>query len=190
MFRTAYYIAKKDRPYSDHPDLISLQEINGLNLGRILHSNVTCSDIIDHIADDMRKSLIDSILHSKRPFAVLIDESTSLSRASCMVVYLRSTFNVEVGPVTFFLDCIELADTTADGIELALLNCLGSHGLNNEFLVKYFLGLGVDGASVMLGAKNGVAAKLKSKFPLLTSWHCFNHRLESVVCWRCSQKLH
>ena len=129
----------------------------------------------------MRKSLIDSILCSQRPVAVLTDESTSLSRASCMVVYLRSTFNGEVGPVTFFLDCIELADTTADGIELALLNCLGSHGLNNEFLAEYFLGLGVDGASVMLGAKNGVAAKLKSRFPLLTSWHCFNHRLELSV---------
>ncbi|XP_008183248.1 E3 SUMO-protein ligase KIAA1586-like [Acyrthosiphon pisum] len=33
VFRTAYYIAMKNRPFSDHDDLIKLQEINGVNLG-------------------------------------------------------------------------------------------------------------------------------------------------------------
>ena len=33
----------------------------------------------------------------------------------------------------------------------------------------------------MMGGKSGVAARLKSQFPLLISWHCFNHRLELSV---------
>ena len=40
VFRTAYYIAKSDRPYYDYPDLIDLQELNSIDLGRVLHSNV------------------------------------------------------------------------------------------------------------------------------------------------------
>jgi len=35
VFRTAYYIAMQNRPFSDHDDLIKLQEINGINLGKI-----------------------------------------------------------------------------------------------------------------------------------------------------------
>ena len=50
VFRTAYYIAKSNRPYTDHPDLVELQELIDVNLGRVLHRNVICSDIIDHIS--------------------------------------------------------------------------------------------------------------------------------------------
>ena len=52
IFRTAYYVAKNDRPYLDHPELIDLQRANGCNVGRILHSPTVCTDIIDHIADE------------------------------------------------------------------------------------------------------------------------------------------
>jgi hypothetical protein len=43
------------------------------------------------------------------------------------------------------------------------------------------VGIGVDGASVMMGEKCGVTARLKSKYPFLIRWHCFNHRLELSV---------
>jgi hypothetical protein len=50
VFRTAYYIAINNRPYTDHPDLLDLQKLNGVNIGRVLHSNAVCADIVDHIA--------------------------------------------------------------------------------------------------------------------------------------------
>ena len=36
VFRTAYYIAESNRPYTDHPDLVELQELNDVNFGRVL----------------------------------------------------------------------------------------------------------------------------------------------------------
>ena len=33
LFRSAYFLVKKERPYSDFPDLIELQSLNGLSLG-------------------------------------------------------------------------------------------------------------------------------------------------------------
>jgi len=62
VFRTAYYIAKSNRPYTDHPDLVELQELNDVNLGRVLHSNVICSDIIDHISFEMRRAVIKAMV--------------------------------------------------------------------------------------------------------------------------------
>lgn len=181
VFRTAYYIAKQDRPYSDHSDLITLQQLNGLDMDRILHSKTTCTDIIDHIASELRHNLLASLLSQKRCFAVLIDESTSLSRLSCLIVYIRTVLCHDAGPVTFFLDIVELSQTISDGIVSALNQCLTAHGFTDVFLAECWVGIGVDGASVMLGSKSGVVTKFKSLFPRLTSFHCFNHRLELSV---------
>ncbi len=34
VFRTAYHLAKKNRPFSDHESLIELQELNGVKSAR------------------------------------------------------------------------------------------------------------------------------------------------------------
>jgi len=57
VFRTAYSNAKSDRPYSDHPDLIELQELNSIDAGHVLHGTTTCTSIIDHISSEMKKTL-------------------------------------------------------------------------------------------------------------------------------------
>jgi len=53
IFRTAYSIAKNQRPYTDMPKLVDLQIINGLDMGRILQTNKAYSNIIDHITFEM-----------------------------------------------------------------------------------------------------------------------------------------
>ena len=83
--------------------------------------------------------------------------------------------------VTFFLDLVELNATDANGIVAALMQCLVGHGFTEEFLRESWVGVAVDGASVVLGSKCGVATQLKAMFPLLVTWHCFNHRLELSV---------
>ena len=40
VFRTAYKIGKYGRLYTDLALDVSLQQLNGLSLGRVLHSNV------------------------------------------------------------------------------------------------------------------------------------------------------
>jgi len=72
IFRTAYYIAKSDRPFTDHPDLIDLQKLNGVKVGRVLHSNVTCVDIVEHIASDMRCKIVKCIVDGKVPLSMKV----------------------------------------------------------------------------------------------------------------------
>ena len=58
IFRTAYYVAKNDKPYTDFESLIDLQKANSVNMGRVLHSKTICVDIIDHVSAQMKRELL------------------------------------------------------------------------------------------------------------------------------------
>jgi hypothetical protein len=58
--------------------------------------------------------------------------------------------------------------STAEGIVDALLKTLNKHGFDENFLQENWIGLGSDGASVMLGRKGGVAALLNKRYPNIT----------------------
>ena len=177
----AYFIAKCDRPYVDHPELLNLQKLNGINIGNVLYSNVICEDITDHIVCSMKNKIVSEIVQKNVPVSVLIDERTTLGYKSALILYLRCSVDGVSNAVSFILDLIELSDTTSTGIVHALLHCLYSYGLSNNYLENNWLGLATDGASVMLGHKGGVIAKIKHSFPNIIGWHCLNHRLELAV---------
>jgi hypothetical protein len=49
-------------------------------------------------------------------------------------------------------------------------------GLDWNTTLKKIVGLGSDGAAVMVGKKSGVAALLKENHPSIISVHCLAHR--------------
>uniref|UniRef100_A0A3B3CDZ6 DUF4371 domain-containing protein n=1 Tax=Oryzias melastigma TaxID=30732 RepID=A0A3B3CDZ6_ORYME len=180
VFRTAYKIGKHGRPFTDMPLDVQLQVLNGVNMGRVLHSNNTCANILDHIAAEMKKKVVNDIVINLRKLCVLIDESTTISGKAVLVVCLRSAISGEE-PDTIFFELIQLQGTSAKDITDALLKCLQQNGFELQFLQDHLLAFG-DGASVMLGRKAGVAAQLCHIFPNLFVLHCSNHRLELAVC--------
>ncbi|XP_031347247.1 E3 SUMO-protein ligase KIAA1586-like [Photinus pyralis] len=78
IFRTVYYLAKSDRPFSDHEGLVELQQLNGINLGLILHSCYSAVQIVDHIASEMINKMISHVIASNAKLSVLVDESSTL----------------------------------------------------------------------------------------------------------------
>ena len=129
----------------------------------------------------MHKRLVSHIIENKRKFAILIDESTTISRKTTLIIYMRAVIGTAQKPQTFFFDLIELSSTEADQIYTALLKSLDAHGLSLVILRSLLINVTTDGASVMLGKHSGVCAKLVSEFPDLVIWHCSNHRLELSV---------
>jgi len=180
VFRTAYKQVKLNRPFLDFETEIEVQVLNGIDMGRILHSNVACRDIAVHICTEMRKSVCSAIVERKSKFAVMIDESTTISKLTTLIIYIRTTFD-ETGPITMFLDLVELQSTTAECIVTALLSSLKTHGMSDDFIRDNCVGLATDGASVMLGKKAGVAKLITDKYPDIITWHCIAHRLELGV---------
>lgn len=184
VFRTAYYLVKNNRPYSDHFDLLELQNINGIDIGVGLHSRTSATEIIDHISDEMKKKVIREIIKISGKISVLIDESTTLGSKSTLIVYLKCEFSKEHSPHFLFLDLIELSELSSQTSEVvveSLLSCLKSHGFDDNYLKENLISFASDGASTMLGKRSGVAERLLKMYPGIIVWHCMNHRLELAL---------
>lgn len=181
VFRTAYKVAKKNQSFNNFEDEINLQELNGLDMGYILHSANACINIVSHIANEMRKTLIDNIVNSKNKISLLIDESTTVSNRSTLIVIVRVVLPELSAPVSLFLDLIELSDVTARGILNSLISHLECLGLSEDYLKEYLLSVTCDGAAVLFGVRNGVRRLMQDKFPSVIFWHCASHRLELSV---------
>jgi hypothetical protein len=121
-----------------------------------------------------------NIVKSNSKLSVLIDESTTLSTKSAIVIYIKASISFE-DPIFIFLALVELKHQTAENIVTQLIDCLHESGFNNEYLINNWISFVSDGASVLLGKRAGVAKRLIDIYPLIFSWHCLNHRLEVVV---------
>lgn len=128
----------------------------------------------------MKEKIVSNIVKSGSKIYVLIDESTTLSTLSTMVVYIKTSISSE-DPISIFLDHVELHLQTADNIVNQLIDCLHKSGFDDNFLKNNWISFVSDGASVLVGKKKGVAKQLKRKYPLIFSWYCLNHRLELAV---------
>jgi hypothetical protein len=180
LLRTAYYIAKNDRPFSDYESLVELQNLNGCKVGITLHSRYSAVEMVNIISDEMRHIVIKNIIDSNSKITLLTDESTALSRKACIVVFLKTVVN-EGPPIFVFLDISELKGKKSIDIVESIMEILTKCGFTLDWLTANLIAFVSDGASVLLGKKNGVAAKLKEKFPNILTLHCMSHRLELAV---------
>uniref|UniRef100_A0A8C5WBW7 Uncharacterized protein n=1 Tax=Leptobrachium leishanense TaxID=445787 RepID=A0A8C5WBW7_9ANUR len=181
VFRTAYKIAKNNQPFSNFEDEIDLQELNGVDMGRILHSTNACINIVTHIAEEMRKTLISCILNSKNKISFVIDESTTMSNKTTLIIIVRVVLPELSAPANLFLDLVEFEDVTAEGILSSLLGHLARLGMSEDYLRDYLLAVTCDGAAALFGARNGVRRLMQDKFPGVIFWYSANHDLELAV---------
>jgi hypothetical protein len=56
----------------------SNQEINGIDMGCNLHSTNNCSNILNHIGDEMRTNVAMESVMSNSEISLIIDESTRI----------------------------------------------------------------------------------------------------------------
>ena len=57
-FNSAYYLALKERPFTDFPELLTLQEKNGIkNIDKAYLTNIACTEFTDYIAEVTKNSL-------------------------------------------------------------------------------------------------------------------------------------
>lgn len=181
VFRTAYKQAKLNHPSYGFEAEVDVQILNGVDMGKILHSNVACTNILMHISEQMQRTLLKKIIDSKPKFGIILDESTSLSNNSCLIVYIRVQLINMTHPENLFLRLIELQRQNAECIFATLLAEFNILGLTEAILQECLVSLTCDGAAVMLGRKSGVAKLFLEKYPNLIIWHCLNHRLELCV---------
>jgi hypothetical protein len=133
-------------------------------MGVILHSRFTATAIVNHIASEMRKTIVQYLVSSSVKIAVLVDESTTLSKVAVMTVHIKADMgNGE--PIFIFLDLVELEGQGAEALTNALLQCLKSSGFTEKYLHENWIAFVRHGASVLMGKKSGVAQRLCEQYP-------------------------
>ena len=120
---------------------------------------------------DTVKEVVMTKMRDSPTFSLMIDESTDVSVLKQLVVYGRAVVDGKLE--SHFLGMRDLADGRAMTIERSLLEFLNDNGLEITNMSSF----GSDGANVMTGRREGVAARLKRLNSNLISIHCVAHHL-------------
>jgi len=111
-----------------------LQEASGTNLGTRLHSRFSATKMIDCIVKQIRSWLCKEILKLSQMLSIIIDESTTVSRKSCKLLYMHTRWPLlNEDRFNFPLESIELFSLTAEHIFDKVLLCINSYGFNDDF---------------------------------------------------------
>uniref|UniRef100_A0A2K5RGT8 Zinc finger protein 451 n=1 Tax=Cebus imitator TaxID=2715852 RepID=A0A2K5RGT8_CEBIM len=176
VFNTVYSLVKHNRPLSDIEGAMELQEKNGeVNC---LNTRYSATRIAEHIAKEMKMKIFTNIIEENAKICIMIDEASTVSKKSTLVIYLQCTIQSASAPVMLFVALKELVSTTAEYIFNTLLSTLNDCGFTNDYLKANLIAFCSDGANTILGRKSGVTTKLLENFPEIIIWNCLNHRLQ------------
>ena len=175
LFKNAHAVAKHARPYTDYTWLCKLDEAKGVDVGNTYRNNKQAVNFIHYIAEAKRKDISAQFQLSKF-MSPISDGSTDSSSSEAEIVYIRHCHRGIVK--TNFIGVKNIPKADADGIYTAIRSLL-TDSLGETWKTKV-VGVGTDGASVMLGKTNGVVARLKNEVqrPFIQAIHCSAHRLE------------
>ena len=162
--RNVYWLASEDiasLKYNSLNDLVTLQGCSAL---KDLYVGENAKYTHHQIVEEMQQCIADCIKEKNYcrcpgspAIRIMVDESTDISVTKSLMVYIRYLDSLHKKCKTSFLTVLELtsgtADVIAEAIKAELAKC--SIPLNK------CSGFSSDGAKVMVGKQNGVAALLK-----------------------------
>lgn len=114
---------------------------------------------------------VDTLVQGSPFVSLLIDESTDISTIENLIIYIKLLNNFN--PETHLLGNVHIPNGQAATVTQIVKDIMASRHLDEKKVV----GFGSDGASVMTGKNNGMAARLKRVNPFLISIHCMAHKL-------------
>ena len=137
--------------------------------------------IVKVLAEEVMKEVI-CRLEQSQFFSLHTDETTDITVFQQCALMLRFFDDVEGKVRCTFLKLQPVRKADAGSLFQALDSNFSDNGA-----VQYanLVGLGSDGANVMLGARNSVLTRLKAKQPALVSFHCNCHLAALIANHAC-----
>ena len=176
-FNTAYYLTKNERPFSDYPELLELQEKNGVrDIGKAYLTDKKCAEFTKYIAHVIRTES-DNDLKNCNYFTCLNNGSTVSSITEQEVIYVL--YLKDGAPSVRYLSIETLNVANAPGIVASIEDAFKRVSCK-DFIDK-LVGINVNGASVNLGRYKGMGTFLKERSPWIQVMHCFNHLVELTL---------
>ena len=170
-FNTTYFILKKERPFTDYPDLLNLYTKNGISkLGVSYSTPDGCAYFADSIGKVMRECL-KKLIFKANCFSVLSDGSTDSAATEQEKTYVL--FICEGTPVLEYLSIKNVKNVDAPGRKSTQGVAFNHFGIIHYY--NKLVGLNLDGASVNMGKHNGLNVLVRDEAPWVEVVHCFNH---------------
>lgn len=184
IFNIVYSLIKSNKPLSDVFREIELHEKNGIDCGlkSISHHtiNMITTNIVNHIACELRKEIFGKLIAQKSKICIIVDEILLMS-VYTLIIYLRCEAKEAESPINIFVDVIEIYSKSVSNIVDKLLKCLESHGFDEGYLKANLIAFCYDGSSATMGRESGVAANIFSKFSGIILWPCLSHKLKLIL---------
>ena len=180
-----YFMAKEEIPHTTkYEPMMKLLSYLGLPHLDVLNKGGNAKYTSYRVVDELLTLLGDEVKQSVRRqlqkspcIGLICDETTDLSSTKALVIYAKAVVQCTVQTHLIALKELPLGEGDASTICSSLMETLAEYGLGIECVAAF----GSDGASVMMGKRNGVAARLKQMKPSLVSVHCVAHRLAFAV---------
>ena len=179
--RCMYYLNKKEIAHTTN--FASLKEL-GVLLGNDSLPLLQKGANVNYNSEQAMAEMVEAIgleeqflreVQASPYYSIIIDEATDISvtnQLGLCIQYLGEGGNICVK----YLKLMELSKGTADVITDAIVDDLTSKA-PAVLDIQKMAGGACDGASVMLGAHNGVVSRLKAKVSHFIHTHCTAHRL-------------
>ena len=180
-FRTMLYLCLKKRPLDDFQDLMQLQERNRCFLGleSVCKSDKTKytskrfqNEVVNCLASVIRERSLGKV--SRSTFLCPMGDETTDRATTSQMVFLYRTADPFVGKPEIVFSSIEALHHggSADAVTATTLSCLERDSVPLSRCCS-FCG---DGCGVIIGCKNGLAARFCARNPYMLFNHCFCHR--------------
>lgn len=150
--------------------LIKNSDTNSEILKDIKLHRTKCTSLMKNVIapcmlDDLIKDIGDEF------YSAIVDESTAIDTKKLLCIMIRFFSKAKGKVITSFYRLIEIETADAESLFEVFTDQLKRDGLKLENL----LGIGVDGANVMVGVHKSFSSKLKSLIPHLVTVKCLCH---------------
>ena len=176
IFEVVYWLAKEELPNRKLSSVLEMiKKIAGVDLKRQGIERELFLTIAQVFQEKIKEKIGNGV------YGILTDEVTDISLTQQLVTSIQYYDSQSCTTTTSFLAISNTlkGNNSADApqIKKVLLKQLQSVGLEVQTMRSFVS----DGASVMTGARNGVAKLLKDENPLILSFHCLAHKL-ALAC--------
>ena len=179
---TIYYLLKNERPYSDYPKLLELQQKNNVPelLKKQIRSAYATSEAGAVFGDFIGKFQVEELIKDLAKinyYSILTDGSTDNGVVEQEAIYIL--FLVDGVPKLRYFSIESVKNGNAQGVYESIKTAFERVGILN--FEDRIVGLNADGASVNMGQFSGLGKLIKDKAFWLELVHCFSHRIELAL---------
>ena len=181
--RLKYDVIKGHRDSDRHRKAVSQELLQRVSQLKYFNhrSEGSIREIFLNLGETIKEQIVTSV-QKVQSYGLMVDEVTDISVQSQMLTFIQFVSPVTSSVEIAFLSVQNVLDEFSSANADALTSLIKDELVQQCGLsLKNLKSLATDGAAVMIGKNNGVAAQLKELNPVIINVHCICHKL-ALAC--------